>query len=120
MEALQAQMLAMTTQLQEQNTRSVQMEQELVRMRANEAAAAAVPNVNMVQQQILQTQTDLLTQLTQANAARAEKPRPMLVDTKGLGKPNSFSGNEEKFLPWKIRLENFIVNMFPDLAPALT
>ena len=95
------------------------MEAELVRMRANEAAAAAAPNV-MVQQQILQTQTDLLTQLTQANAARAEKPRPMLVDTKGLGKPNSFSGNEKKFLPWKIRLENFIVNVFPDLAPALT
>ena len=124
MEALQAQVQAMMLQMQGQETRTAAMVTEIERLRVVEqqaaASAAAATPIDQVQQQILQQQAALLTQLTTAATTRETRQRPMLVDTKGLGKPSNFQGNEEKFLPWKIRMENYIVNVFPDMAPVLT
>ena len=104
MDALQAQVQAMALQMQGQETRTAAMVDEIARLRAAEqqataAAAAATPVNNQAQQQIIQQQADLLAQLTAAATARDDRHRPMLVDTKGLGKPSTYAGNEEKKIP---------------------
>ena len=48
------------------------------------------------------------------------KGRLSLVDNKGIGKPTYFdSKEEERFLPWKTRIANFVGNRFPDMVQAL-
>ena len=97
MDALQAQVQAMALQMQGQETRTAAMVDEITRLRAAEqqatAAAAAAPTADQAQQQILQQQADLLVQLTAAATSRDNRQRPMLVDTKGLGKPSTYTGN---------------------------
>eukprot|EP00973_Karenia_brevis_P023870 3290799-Karenia_brevis.AAC.1 len=51
---------------------------------------------------------------------RRERSSNSLVDVKGIGKPQSFDGrSEERFLPWKTRIANFIGAVFPEFLPAL-
>jgi hypothetical protein len=106
MDALAAQVAALAAELQRQRQESTQREAVL-------------------QQQLVGLQTQGLnqlanaqTQLLQALGERREH-RQTLVDTKGLGKPSSFDGTEEKFLPWKTRTENFVIGVYPDIASAL-
>ena len=43
---------------------------------------------------------------------RKDERRMSLVDTKGLAKPDKFTGKEESFLYWRTRLEAFITSVF--------
>ena len=42
-----------------------------------------------------------------------------LVDTKGLSKPDRFSGSEEGFLYWRTRLEGFVTSIIPEMEDIL-
>ena len=106
MDALAAQVAALAAELQRQRHEAGQREAVL----QQQLAALQQGGLN----QLAQAQTQLL----QALGERREQ-RQSLVDTKGLGKPSSFDGTEEKFLPWKRRTENFVMGVYPDIAPAL-
>ena len=43
-----------------------------------------------------------------------------LVDTKGLSKPDRFSGSEEGFLYWRTRLEGFVTSIVPELEDVMS
>ena len=52
--------------------------------------------------------------------SRALAPtRRMLVDWKGLGKPQVFSGSEEDFSVWAKKVENHVSGVFPNVRGAL-
>ena len=99
---------------------AAQVAAELQRQRHDAGQREAV-----LQQQLAALQQGGLNQLAQAQTqllqvlGERREQRQTLVDTKGLGKPSSFDGAEEKFLPWKTRTENFIIGVYPDIAPAL-
>ena len=124
MEQLQAQLAAMQADLLSQRATSAEMTTEIQRMRTAEAAQiqtaqamqAALMQTNA---QLAQGQQELMTALTAAQRPRAERDQISLIDNKGIGKPTLFKGSEEKFLPWKIRFENFLTNTFPDIAEVL-
>ncbi|CAE7344151.1 unnamed protein product [Symbiodinium natans] len=42
-----------------------------------------------------------------------------LVDTKGLGKPTTFSGESEQFLPWRHRMSSYVCSIHHDLQEVL-
>ncbi|CAE7222661.1 ABCG2 [Symbiodinium sp. CCMP2592] len=51
--------------------------------------------------------------------ATGDKGKLVLVDTKGLGKPSTFSGDAEQFLPWRHRMLAYICSIYPELREAL-
>lgn len=42
-----------------------------------------------------------------------------LVDTKGLAKPEKFTGDEMGWLYWKTRAESFVTSVFPEMKAVL-
>ena len=51
---------------------------------------------------------------------RSQAPtRRMLVNPKGLGKPTTFSGREEKIDVWTKKIENYVSGVFPNVRGAL-
>ncbi len=36
-----------------------------------------------------------------------------------MGKPTVFAGVEETFLPWRTRLENYVINTYPEMREVL-
>eukprot|EP00971_Amphidinium_carterae_P235953 4682618-Amphidinium_carterae.2 len=54
-----------------------------------------------------------LPQLVQALQQRGGN-LPSLVDTKGIGKPTTFSGKEEEWREWPVKFESFVVGVYGD------
>ena len=81
MEAMQAQLQAMASQMQQSEARTIAMGAELDRLRAAEQQAAAAAQADNTQQPLMQQQTDLLAQLAAATTHCGEEQRPVLVDT---------------------------------------
>ena len=106
MDALAAQVAALAAELQRQ------------RHEAGQREAVLQQQLAALQQGGLNQSAQAQTQLLQVLGERREQ-RQTLVDTRGLGKPSSFDGTEEKFLPWKTRTDHFIIGVYPDIAPAL-
>eukprot|EP00959_Pyramimonas_sp_CCMP1952_P122523 2561562-Pyramimonas_sp.AAC.1 len=46
--------------------------------------------------------------------AQADRSRPTLVDTKGLGRPKVFSNKEDEFQNWSQKVESFFSGVFPE------
>ena len=69
------------------------------------------------QQQRQQEQTALLTRLAEsmtelARNTKREEPRKLLVDTKGIGKPERFNNEEHMFRKWVRSVTNLVVSVF--------
>ena len=62
---------------------------------------------------------DLLVAQRELLEAMKSKEQVKLVDNKGLGKPEKFSGDIEKFLPWKIKTTSYLVSIRKDLREVL-
>ena len=142
MEELQQQVQAMQQQLQQQQQ---QMQQQL--QQQQQERQQFMQQLQDYQQLLQQTQQQHLAmqQRIESQAQQSVQPmmaafleamkqqtealtsslnrnpqRPTLIDAKGLGKPYNFDGrDEDKFLPWKNKTENYILGVFPDLQPAL-
>ena len=52
-------------------------------------------------------------------ALKKPEKKITLIDTKGLAKPEKFSGNEDGFLYWRTRVESFVASIFPDMQDVL-
>ena len=111
MEAVQQQLLQMQQAIDASAQREQQLQQQ-VQFLQQQAQQAQIENR---MPQLLQRLEDLTIQL----ASNHGQKQVTLFDNKGIGKPGVFKGAEEHFLPWKTKVENFIVNVFPDLAEAL-
>ena len=58
----------------------------------------------------------LMEQLAKGSSGSS---RPQLVDVKGIGRPGSFAGDDQKFVAWATKTKNYITSVFSDLGPAL-
>eukprot|EP00971_Amphidinium_carterae_P035239 693598-Amphidinium_carterae.2 len=79
-------------QLQQQHQRVQQVEAENARLRTDGIGA--------------------LPHLVQVLSAQTRDRLPSLVDTKGIGKPASFSGKEDKWREWSVKFESFVVGVY--------
>ena len=133
---LQALMQEVTTLRQEVVTQRQEQQQELARVRqesaqrlqeVTQAAMAAQGNLQMVPTAIQEMGQALRNVLQDQNKELVEamkketkgKDKLCLVDTKGLGKPSTFSGEAEQFLPWRHRMTSYICSVYPDLREVL-
>ena len=105
---LQQQMQQMSNELQQ----SRQREQDLAaRIGTMESSPGNLANV-------LQTLANTQTQV--AEALKKGDKKMTLIDNRGIGKPEKFAGKEdESFLRWKIKLESFVLSVFPELEKVL-
>lgn len=133
---LQALMQEVTALRQEVVTQRQEQQQELARVRqesaqrlqeVTQAAMAAQGNLQMVPTAIQEMGQALRNVLQDQNKELVEamkketkgKDKLCLVDTKGLGKPSTFSGEAEQFLPWRHRMTSYICSVYPDLREVL-
>ena len=133
---LQALMQEVTALRQEVVTQRQEQQQELARVRqesaqrlqeVTQAAMAAQGNLQMVPTAIQEMGQAVRNVLQDQNKELVEamkketkgKDKLCLVDTKGLGKPSTFSGEAEQFLPWRHRMTSYICSVYPDLREVL-
>ena len=121
---------------QELTRQAQQHRQDLEQVRAesqqrvNEATQAAlaaqgqlgsIPNVvremGQALQDALKGQNKELVEAMKSTAG--DKGKLVLVDTKGLGKPSTFSGDAEQYLPWRHRMSAYVCSIYPDLRDVL-
>ena len=96
---------------QQQQAQNVQAQLE---QQAQTAQAQFRNDVGVAFNELAQSQRALLT------AVSTKPERKMtLVDTKGLAKPEKFTGEESGWLYWKTRMEAFITSVFPQMEPVL-
>ena len=48
----------------------------------------------------------------QADASRSSHERVQLVDTRGIGRPKTFTGDEDAFRSWAAKMESFVTAVF--------
>ncbi|CAE7515888.1 unnamed protein product [Symbiodinium natans] len=121
------------TRQREENDR-LRAEQSTALERVRQESAAQVAEVRAqahtaVQQATAQmgTMPQLVSDMVKSNKelveAMAKKGGPneklCLVDTKGLGKPTTFSGESEQFLPWRHRMSSYVCSIHHDLQEVL-
>jgi hypothetical protein len=118
----------MATQRQEQQQELARVQQESAQrlQEVTQAAMATHGNLQMVPTAIQEMGQTLRSVLQDQNKELVEamkdskgKDRLCLVDTKGLGKPSTFSGEAEQFLPWRHRMTSYICSVYPDLREVL-
>ena len=95
---------------------------------ATQAALAApgqlssIPNVvrelGQSFQEALKEQGKQLTDALEKSGS-GDKGKLVLVDTKGLGKPSTFSGDADQFLPWRHRMSAYVCSIYPELRDVL-
>ena len=96
---------------QQQQAQNVQAQLD---QQAQTAQAQFRNDVGVAFQELAQSQRALL----HAVSSKPEK-KMTLVDTKGLAKPEKFTGEEAGWLYWKTRMEAFITSVFPQMEPVL-
>ena len=64
-------------------------------------------------QALAMSQQELLT------ALKKPEKKITLINTKGLAKPEKFSGHEDGFLYWRTRMERFVASIFPEMQEVL-
>ncbi len=47
------------------------------------------------------------------------KPTKTLIDPRGLGKPQVFKNDEDKFQAWAIKIKGYVLGIYPDLRDAM-
>ena len=135
-EQVMQELVAMRTELarqREENTR-FKAEQGAALEAVRAESAARVAELQAQAQQAVQqataqmgTMPQILTEMVKSNKelveAMAKKENPgerlQLVDNKGLGKPTTFSGEHEQFLPWRHRMASYVCSIHQDLQEVL-
>ena len=138
LEQLSAQMAQMQQALQQSQTQnqalrtqldSLQQAQQETRQAAQQAVQQARDEVRQVQVQAMNL-GNLGTAVTELSAnqrslaevltkQQSQGRKITLIDTKGLAKPEKFSGAEENFLYWRTRIESFITSLVPEMEEVL-
>ena len=120
--------LARQEQQHRQDLEQVRAESQARVNEATQAALAAqgqlssIPNVvkelGQSFQEALKEQGKQLTDALEKSGS-GDKGKLVLVDTKGLGKPSTFSGDADQFLPWGHRMSAYVCSIYPELRDVL-
>ena len=120
--------LARQEQQHRQDLEQVRAESQARVNEATQAALAAqgqlssIPNVvkelGQSFQEALKEQGKQLTDALEKSGS-GDKGKLVLVDTKGLGKPSTFSGDADQFLPWRHRMSAYVCSIYPELRDVL-
>ena len=111
-EAALRQQLEQVQQGQQQQAQDLQAQMQ---QQAQTATAQFRQDVGMAFQNLAQTQQAVLQALQQPKPDR----KVTLIDTKGLGKPEKFTGEEQGWLYWKTRMESFVTSVYPQMDAVL-
>eukprot|EP00959_Pyramimonas_sp_CCMP1952_P437731 9164504-Pyramimonas_sp.AAC.1 len=57
---------------------------------------------------------DAVAAIKELAQAQAQRERPTLVDTRGLGRPKVFNNKEDEFQSWAQKAESFFSGVFPE------
>lgn len=118
----------MDRQRQEQQQELARVQQESAQrlQEVTQAAVTAQGNLQMVPAAIQEMGQVLRTAMRDQNKELVEVMKDSkgsnklcLVDTKGFGKPSTFSGEPEQFLPWRHRMTSYICSVYPDMREVL-
>ena len=138
LEQLSAQMAQMQQALQQSQAQNqtlrtqldgLQQAQQETRQAAQQAVQQAREEVRQVQAQAMNL-GNLGTAVTELSAnqkslaevltkQQSQGRKITLIDTKGLAKPEKFSGAEESFLYWRTRIESFVTSLVPEMEEVL-
>jgi len=129
----QTQQALQQSQAQNQTLRAqlegLQQAQQETRQAAQQAVQQARDEVRQVQVQAMNL-GNLGTAVTELSAnqkslaevltkQQSQGRKITLIDTKGLAKPEKFSGAEENFLYWRTRIESFVTSLVPEIEEVL-
>eukprot|EP00434_Breviolum_minutum_P004221 symbB.v1.2.003720.t1/scaffold176.1/size287750/2 len=115
--------------LQRTQLDGLQQAQQETRQAAQQAVQQAREEVRQVQAQAMNL-GNLGTAVTELSAnqkslaevltkQQSQGRKITLIDTKGLAKPEKFSGAEESFLYWRTRIESFVTSLVPEMEEVL-
>ena len=116
------QITALTQQvasLQQENQQLASTVQQLQQSPPAAATGSADPNMQAVLANLAAMQEQNKKLLEHISKSSSSSSRPTLIDTKGIGKPTSFGGDDQKFVAWSTKIKNYISSVFPDLGPVL-
>ena len=81
--------------------------------------AAILQGIHQANLQAQQANSELLNELVNLNkqiispSAQMNKPNPSMVDTRGIGKPGTFKGEESQLIEWMAKLNAYIRASYP-------
>ena len=99
------------------------LQQSEVRTAAAEAAATAATTA--AAQTSTQSTTTLAAAIGQAvatamNVGQSRSNKRTMIDTRAVGKPQTYKSEEDKFRPWAVKFQGFVAGIFPGGKEALT
>jgi len=108
--SLQAQMTALMAEMNQQSQRSGQMAMDLTQLRQENVTLRQGQETAGQHAAALQALGDVVQELK--GLVKKQGGTTTLVDAKGLGRPQTFSNDQEKYLKWNRGVENYIVGIF--------
>ena len=101
--------------LQQQQQQQVVIQQQQQQLQGQASPQSVDGGMGEAILQLTRSQQELV------EALKVKESRKInLVDTKGLSKPDRFSGSEEGFLYWRTRLEGFVTSIVPELEDVMS
>ena len=107
---LQAQMTALMAEMNQQSQRNGQMAMDLTQLRQENVTLRQGQETAGQRAAALQALGDVAQELK--GLVKKQGGATTLVDAKGLGRPQTFSNDQEKYLKWNRGVENYIVGIF--------
>ena len=127
---LQTQVTQLTQSQQDAQAQNVQLQDQVNQL--NQAQQTTAATTQQAVQQLQGASQVTVAELGQVFASITQSQKELadamklttgkkfqLIDTKGLAKPDKFSGSEENFLYWRTRIESFLVAAVPELEEVL-
>ena len=109
---VQAALQAMQQEIQRLREREATLSAQVTQMQGTGSAASAGQVTAGSLKDMMDAQRELMNVLKSKEQVR-------LVDNRGLGKPDRFDGDLEKFLPWRIKATNYLCSIRRELREVL-
>ena len=109
---VQAALQAMQQEIQRLREREATLSAQVTQMQGTGSAASAGQVTAGSLKDMMDAQRELMNVLKSKEQVR-------LVDNRGLGKPDRFDGDLEKFLPWRIKTTSYLCSIRRELREVL-
>lgn len=109
---IQAALQALNAEVQRLREREQVLTNQVNQLQSTGSAASAGPGGSSGFTELIEAQKELTNALKSREQVR-------LVDNRGLGKPDRFDGDLEKFLPWRIKTTSYLCSIRKELREVL-
>ena len=109
---VQAALQAMQQEIQRLRDREATLSAQVTQLQGTGSAASAGLVTATSLKDMMEAQKELMNALKSKEQVR-------LVDNRGLGKPDRFDGDLEKFLPWRIKTTSYLCSIRKELREVL-